>query len=225
MAVTLADVLGDMTVFDNGLQTGSGAQDEARAIRACNIAQHYFEIMAATMPRVLQSTINVATTANVETTTWTSTLLRLDAIWLLDATTSLPTRKLKRIEEIGGHVPSLPWPLQLSLASGVGTPGGYYANQNNFYWLPLPDGTNTLRIYGFVEAPEFVSRSSSFTYPLRVKAAIAAFAVKLLKSSTDDDESSNDSLASAIFGPLLKGMKSFDRSEPHGRYYGEVHDT
>lgn len=225
MPATLADVLSDMVVFDNSLRTGSGEADEARAIRACNMAQHQFELFCASRADVLQSTITTTTTLNTETTAMSSTLLRLDAMWLLDPVTNLPTRKLKKISEVGGHVPSLPWPLSLTMVSGNGVPAGYYANSANFYWLPLPDGTNTLRIYGFIEQSEFASRSSTFNYPLRVKMAIANYAVKLLRAGVDDDESTNDNLTSMIFGPLLKGLGNFDRSEPNGRYYGEYHDT
>lgn len=221
---TLADVLTRMPIFDNSLKTGSGEADEARAIIACNIAKDMFDTMAATKPRVMQSTINVATAAATETTTITATLMRLDALWLLDAS-GVVIRKLKRIEEVGGHIPSLPWPLQLTLASGQGTPAGYYASGSNFYWLPLPDGTNNVRAYGYVSAADFVTRASTFTYPAQSRNAFAAMAVKVLKTSTDDDQTALDALASNIYGPLFKSLKNFDRSEPHGRYYGETHDT
>lgn len=221
----VGDLLALMPMFNNSLRVGNGEQDEARAVLALTTAQHYFETVAATYARVLGSTITVAPSANTETTTYPATLLRLDSIWLLDATTLLPVRRLKRIESSGGHAPSLPWPLQLVVQAGTGMPAAYFANMASFYWLPLPDSAQTLRIYGFVEQPEFVDRLSAFNYPLRTKAALASFAVKILKTSTDDDTAEVDALASAIFGPLLRGLKQFDRSEPHGRTYGEVHDT
>lgn len=214
-----------MPVLDNALKTGSGETDEARAIIACNMAKDVFDTLAACKPRVLQSTVNVSTAASTETTAWTASILRLDAIWLLDPTTSRPTRKLKRIEEVGGHVPSLPWPLQLTLAQGTGTAAGYYANTSNFYWLPLPDGTSSLRVYGYVSAVDFVTRASTFSYPAASRNAFAALAVKLLRTGTEDDQEAINAVASAIFAPLFKSLKGFDRSEPHGRYYGELHDT
>lgn len=222
---TVADLLALMPVFDNKLRVKNGDKDEARAVLALTTAQHYFEVVAATYQRVLGSTITVAPAASTETTTYPTSLLRLDSVWLLDSTTLLPIRRLKRIETSGGHAPSLPWPLQLVVQSSVGSPLGYFANMENFFWLPLPDQAQTIRIYGLLEQAEFVDRESIFHYPLRTKAAIASFAVKILSTSVDDDTQSIDSLAASFFGPLLRGLKSFDRSEPHGRTYGEIHDT
>lgn len=225
---TVVDLLSQLLIFDNSLRVAAGEPDEARAITALSMAQHQMEALATNLPRVLQTTVNVGQTANTESTAWSSmasTLLRLDALWLLSDDTALPIRKMKRIEEVGGHIPSLPWPMQLVFANTVGVPSGYYANTHDFYWLPLPDGTHALRVYGLVEQAEFATRSSTFNYPLRCKMPIAQFAAKLLRVSTDDDDSSLDTLAAAIFKPVLKGLKNFDRSEPHGRTYRDIHTT
>lgn len=222
---TAADLLKIMPVFNNALRVENGDPDEARAIIALTAAQHYFETVAATYQRVLGTQITVSTVVDTETTGYPTTLLRLDAIWLVDATTGRPIRRLKRIEEVGGQAPSLPWPLQLTAASGQGSPEAYFADMSNFYWLPVPDMMQTLRIYGLIEHAEFETRNSPYSYPLRVKSAIAAFAVKILRTSLDDDTATIDSLAATFFGPLMRSLKQFDRSEPHGRFYGEVHDT
>lgn len=222
---TLADVLSLMTIWNQGLRVGNGQADEARAILACTTAQHYFETLCATYPRIFQDTVTAATVANTETTVWNTALLRLDAAWLLDPTTNRPIRRLQRIDDVGGHVPQLPWPLQLTYSAGVGSPSGYYANMRNFYWMPLPADAQTLRLYGLLEQSEFVNRSSAFNYPNRCKAAFAEFAAKLLLNAVGDDTSDSDALAASIYRPLLKQLKKFDRSEPHGRYYTEVHTT
>lgn len=222
---TLADVLSLMPLFNNGLNTGAGGKDEARGILACTTAQHYFETLCATYPRIFQDTVTAATVANTEATAWNTALLRLDAAWLLDVGTGRPIRRLQRIEDVGGHVPQLPWPLQLTFSSGVGAPAGYYANMRNFYWMPLPADVQTLRLYGLLEQSEFVNRNSAFNYPNRCKAAFAEFASKMLINSVGDDTTDADALAAAIYKPLLKQLRKFDRSEPHGRYYTEVHTT
>jgi len=220
-----ADILLDMMVVNNELRTNAGGADEARALRAVNMAQHYFETICASTPRVLQGTANIATVANTETSAWSALLLRLDALWFL-GTNGRPIYKVKRIVEIGGHVPSLPWPLTLSLSGvGSGQVGGYYGNMRDFYWMPLPSGATSLRIYGFFSQPELATRASAFGYPLQCKSALATFATKILKVGVDDDPTNLDDLASTIFKPLLRSLHRFDRSEPEPRYYGDVHTT
>lgn len=221
---TVADLLTLMGALNNELVVSSSGTDEARAILALTAAQHYFETIAASYPRVLQSTTTAVTAASTETTTYSTSLLRLDAIWLLDAN-SRPMYKLKKIFEVGGHVPSLPWPLQVSLAAGPGAPNGYYANMEQFYWLPLPSGVSTLRIYGLLEKTEFALRTDDFNYPKRTKLALAQFANKILQIAVGDGASDLDTLAAELFGPLMRSLKKFDRSEASPRVYNDVHST
>lgn len=226
-ATTIADVFDVMGLLDNELDLASGGDDEDRAILAVKVAQRYFETLAATMPAGTLQTIvdTLTTTASTETTTWPATLKRLDAVWKLDPTSLRPVYRLKRIHEIGGHVPSLPWPLQLSLNTGSGSPAGYYANTTSFYWLPLPDGTHTLRIYGFVTGAVPVDRTSAFAYPDTCLAPFAAFAVRLMAAGVGDESSDLTALAETCFRPLLRGMRKFDRSEAIPRSYAYAHDT
>lgn len=222
---TVADVLSVMEMLDNELETGSGETDEQSAITALQQAQNWFETVCSTYPRVLQDVVNIVTVANTETTQWPSALLRLDAIWLLDANGN-PIRKLDRIEETGGHAPSLPWPLDITtMAGATGTPFGYYGNMANFYWLPTPAGVNSLRIYGLLEKARFVNRTSDFNYPYRCHLPFAAFADRLLQQGADDVSLDLEELANQAFGPLLKQLKKFDRTSPHGRDYTEHHTT
>lgn len=223
---TVADILTFMGVMDNELDVAASGADEARAIQAINMAQHQFEAIASEYPKVGQTAATtVATIANTEQTAFPSTLLRLDAIWYLDPTTSLPVWKLKRITEVGGHVPSLPYPLNLALAVGTGAPSGYYANMADFFWLPLPDGVSTLRIYGLFEAAEYTARANTFTYPARLKGPFAEFATQLLSRALGDTDNAVETLASAIFRPVCIRLKKFDRSEPVPRTYSSVHTT
>lgn len=221
---TVSDLLDVMKLLNNELKVVAAGKDETRAILALSMAQHYFESIAASIPKVLQSTVNVATTANQETTTWTSSLLRLDAMWLLDEN-SRPVRKLEKVDAVGGHVPSLPWPLAVvSFASGG--PFAYYGNMANFYWMGTPESVKSLRIYGFIEQSEFAARTSDFNYPKRTKLALADFAVKVLRIGLDDaGENSLDQLAVQIFTPLLRQLRKPDRSGPEGRHYDTYHST
>lgn len=222
---TVADLLAIMEMLDNELETGAGESDESIAITALSQAQHYFELVAASYPRILQDTVNVATAASTEKTTWQSSLRRLDALWYLDAN-GVPVRKLKRITEMGGHVPSLPWPLQVSMATpGSGAPFGYYGNMKDFYWLPLPDAVYTLRIYGFIKKASFTARANNFLYADEVMHPIAQFANKLLSIGVGDDTIEYDKLSAQLFRPLLRSYRKFDRSEPQGRFYTEAHTT
>lgn len=223
MAGTVADIFDLMEMLDNELETESGGVDAADALIAAIQAQHYLEVLAASMPRVLQSTVDVVTAASTETTTWTSSILRLDALWLLDSN-SRPIRKMTRIDEVGGHVPNLPWPVQVSEV-GTGAPGAYYGNMANFYWLPTPDGVHSLRVYGFIEQSRFASRSSAVSYPYRLHLPMAQFAVKLLALGVSDDTIDLDGLAAQVYTPALRQLRKFDRSGPHGRHYTEHHTT
>ena len=222
---TVANVLSVCELLDNELETASGEPDEARAITALVQAQHYFETLAATYPDVLQDTTTVTTTAATEATTWATTLLRLDALWYLDSNSN-PIRQLKRISEIGGHVPSLPWPMQVTLSAiGSGAPYGYYGNMSDFFWLPKPDATHTLRIYGLVEKDRFTVRTNDFNYHYRLHLPFAQFAVKLLSIGVADDTMELDKLAGQLFTPVLRQLNNSDRSEPHSRHYTEFHTT
>lgn len=223
MAGTVADLLGDMQVLNNELRTGAGEVDEVRAVRALSMAQHFFEAHAATRGRVLGSTINVAQSAQTETTPWPSSLLRLDAVWLLDAN-GRAIRSLDNIDHIGEHVPSLPWEITLS-DSAIGVAGGYVADMESFWWFPLPSGATSIRLYGLIEQPEFATRNSTFGRPLRCKLPLASLAVKLMRMSVDDDTTTVDSWVAATLAPLWKGLQGFDRTGAHARVYTQVHDA
>lgn len=218
-------VLDYMNVFDNELDLTDGGSDEDRAITALAMAQDYFESVAAALPRVLQSTVNVSQVANTETSTWPSTLLRLDAVWFLDSATSRPVYKLKRITEVGGHVPALPWPLQVTVTPGTGAGRGYYANMNKMYWLPLPSGADSMRIYGMLSQTKISIRSGTFPYPDRVAPMLANFACRMLAVGVGDATADLDKLAATMFTPLLRAMRKFDRSEPMPKEYTDVHAT
>lgn len=221
---TWADVLTYMEMLNNELEAGSGEDDEVSALIACVAAQHQFEAIAASLPRTLGTVVNTTTTTtNTETTTWPTALLRLDGIFVLDSSGKV-VRKIERMQEVGSHAPSMPWPLNLVSPAG-GTPSGYFTDMANFYWLPLPDASYTLRIHGLFEATEPATRASSFIYPKRCKLAMAQMAVFLMKFGVDDTKGDLDKLGERIFRPLLRGLRKYDRSGPVDKHYDSVHTT
>lgn len=222
---SVSDLLDLMALVDNELQVGEDGRQETRAILALREAQHYFETLAAVYPDILQDTITVGATANTETTDWATGLLRIDGMQYLDAN-GVPVGQMYRIDEVGGHVPSLPLPIQLLYAPTIGgAPFAYYGNGRDFYWLPQPDTAYSFRIYGLLEADEFTDRDDDFDYPKRTRLAFATFAAKLLQVSTDDDPTDMDELARQVFTPLIKQLRTFDRSAPRSRHYTEFHTT
>lgn len=225
---TVANLLSLCKLLNNELKVASGEPDETRMILALNEGQRYLELLAAQYPRALQQVTTVATVANTETTAKPATLLRLDSIWLLDSN-SRAVRKLERIDEVGGHVPDLPWPFLLSpdavSLQATGAPIGYYASWDQFYWLPRPDGVHTARIYGLLEKDDWTIRTDDVNYPKRARLAIASFAVKLHRLGVDDDVKDLDTLAAQTFVPLLRTLSNLDRSGPQGRAYTEFHTT
>lgn len=225
MAGTVADIFTLMEMLDQELETGSGEIDEVSALNAVIQAQYYFETVAATYPKALQDTLNISTVQGVETTTWPSALLRLDALWMLD-TNGLPIQKVEIIEEAGGHVPNLPWPVDI-LTVGVtpGTPYAAYVNMNNLYWLPMPDSVRNLRVYGLLRKARFVDRTSAVNYEYGLHLPLAQFAVKVLQMGADDVSADLNAFAGQVYTPTLKMLRNFNRTGPKSRRYTEFHTT
>ena len=224
MAGTWADVLDMMEVLNNELETGSGEDHEGQALLACKMALYQFENIARTLPKVLGTVTNsTTTTANTETTTWPTALLRLDKMQLLDANGKV-VRTITRLQEVGSHAPSLPWPLNL-VSAGSGAPAGYFVDMANFYWMPLPDAAHSIRLYGLFAATVPSARSTSYPYHDHSKIAMAQFAVFLMKYGVDDAKADLDALGAKLFTPLLKGLRKFDRSGSMDRHYDYVHST
>lgn len=227
MANTVLELLLDMKMLDNGLEINladATGRQEAAAIRALTSSQHTFENIIATRPRTLETEITtVSTTALGEKTVWPTNLLRIDEIWLLDSA-GKQLRRLYNIDEPGGHAPSYPWPISV-FPGPTGAPYAYYANQQNFYWLNLPDAIYNFRIFGLIEQAEFTARANAFNYPARTRLAVAEFAIRLMKTGLDDDTDELDKSAQRIFAPVLKSLRNFIFSGPKGRTYTQPHFT
>lgn len=223
--MTGADLLTRMQVIANELEIASGGDDETKCLAALDMAQDYFEDVAASMPRIGQTKTTVTTAADTETTSLPSGLLRLDSVWYIDATTSRPAWEVLPITDTGGHRPQSPWPFNLVMTPGTGAPRRYAYDSENFYWLPEPDAVYTLRVQGLFSKTALTSRSTTFGWPDSVSVPIAAFAVRLLETSIDDPSDDVSALAEEAFVPVLRRLRKLQRQAPMGRHYTHMHVT
>jgi hypothetical protein len=221
-------ILDLMEVLDNELQNQAAEVDVARSLIALNAAQDYFESIAALQPDFMGDTIGtVTTTANVEATAFPTGLLRLDKLQYIDTTSSpnLPTYYLEKRDETGGHIRSRSWPLTLAQPSlGTGAPRAYWEDGRNIYWSPLPNGTYTIRWYGF-SAASAITAGGTFAYPDIAMLPFASFACRLMKIGVGDDGGDVDALAQATFGPVVKSLAGHNRDEAPGYQYRYAHIT
>lgn len=223
--MTAADLLTRMQILDNELEIAAAGDDETRALAALDMAQDYFESVAASMPIIGQTKSDVVTVANTETTAWPATLLRVDSVWYVDPATSRPAWELKLLDGPGDHIGSSPFPLNLVTTTGTGKPYGYSYDSEYFYWSPLPDAAHTLRVYGLVSKTNLTTRAVTFGWPDGVSVPIAAFACRLLEMGIDDPADELQALAEEAFVPVLRRMRKANRQEPRGRHYTRTHYT
>lgn len=215
-------LLDRMELLNQELQLQAGEADVTRGLLALNVAQDYFESLAAQRAKILGSaTGTVATTANTETTAFPTGVLRIDRLQTLNAS-SRPAVELRRLSRAGGHAVSAPWPQ--SAFTGTGTPSAYWTNGTSIYWSPLPSGTTTVRWYGFQAAAD-ITAAGTFAYPDVVALPLASYATQLIKSGLDDDVTVLAGLANSTFTAALDAMEHFNRDGASGLEYTERHDT
>src|SRR3990167_36995 len=119
--MTGQDILDRMELLNQELQLQSGEVDVTRGLLAINVAQDYFEGLAAARKGILgSSTGTITTPASTEPTASPAGVLRIDRLQLLNATTSRPEGKLQRLHRTGGHVMGGLWPLNLISSSTTG---------------------------------------------------------------------------------------------------------
>lgn len=219
---SLLDLCEDL---DRELQLQSGEADVARGLRALNAAQDYLEGLLAQHPDVFGGqTANVSTANNTESSAFPAGFLRIDRLQYLDASTSRPAWDLEPIKRVGGHAWSRAWPLYIVTTTSGGKPRGYWTNGTNIYWDPLPDGTHTVRCYGFKTASDLTA-GGTFAYPDLCMLALATFAVKVLRIGVDDPTPDYTALANDLFTPLLATLANFNRDGAAPLQYRYGHDT
>lgn len=223
--MTIADVLTKMGVLDNELDTSVGGADETRALAALDMAQDAFEAVIAGVPEILGTVSTLSTTANQENTTWPAALMRVDALWLVNAQTGLPAWELQEIQDVGGQSAGSPlWPTTL-VSANPGQPWGYFTNRANFYWAPVPDTVYTVRVYGYYEKTAITSRSLTFELPNQVASPMASFAVRMMSIGVGDSEEDTRRLANELYTPVIKMLQSPSVQRPQSRVYSRMHTT
>lgn len=220
---TLLDM---MELLNQELQNQPAEANVTRSLLALNVAQDYFESLAAARGKIFGSSSGeLVALANTETTAFPSNLLRLDRLQLLDSTTGLPVGDLDKFNRAGGPGGSnrYPWWASTSTAT-TGLPKGYWSDGSCVYWAPIPSETRTIRYYGFVAAPD-ITAARTFAYRDICALPIASFATKLVKAGVDDSATDVTALAQETFSKTLDALSRVNRDGPVTLEYSEVHTT
>ena len=222
--MTGQDLLDRMELLNQELQLQSGEADVTRGLLALNVAQDFFEVLAARIPKVFgSSTGTVNTSGGTETTPFPTGVLRIDRLQLLGAN-SRPKAELRPLRRAGGHAFATYWPLNLVSTSSTGEPRAYWTNGTSIYWDPLPSGTATVRWYGFSAAAN-ITAVGTFAYPDILALPLSAFAARLIKTGLDDDSEALMQVATETFNPILDVLGNFNRDGAVGLEYTEHHDS
>jgi hypothetical protein len=222
--MTGQSLLDRMELLNQELQLQSGETDVTRGLVALNVAQDFFETLAASRGKILSGSVGTfTTTSGQETTTFPSGVLRIDRLQALNSS-SLPVRELVPLRRAGGHAGHTVWPLNYLIGQGTGAPTHYWTNGTNIYWSPRPSAQETIRYYGFAAASD-ITAGGTFAYPDIVALPLAAFAVQLFKMGLDDDTESIMAFAATTFNPVLDAMSAFNRDGAVGLEYTQTHNA
>ena len=215
-------VLDRMEILHPELQLQTGEADVAKGLIAANMAQDYMEAVFALHPGLFGDTVGtVSTTANTETTTFPTGVLRLDKVQRLDSNSRV-VATLDSIHEAGGHAPSSDWIANATLATAA--PTAYWTNGRAFYWDPIPDAVYTIRWTGLQQQTD-ITASGTFLYPDICLSPLAALAVKIVRTGLDDDATQVGNLAAELFEPVVAALAKFRREQPRAMSYRYRHST
>lgn len=219
------DLLDRLQILHPESQVQSGEADVANSLVVLNDAQDLFEMVVAQYPGFLGGTTGtVTTTADTESTAFPSGVVRIDGLDYIDPNTSRPAWPLVPIQRRGGHAYHNFWPFNLITTQTSGKPRGFWTNGASIFWDPLPDGTHTVRWYGFQSADD-ITVSGTFAYPDAVMLPLASLAVRIIRTGIDDPVQDFTALAEDIFRPLITTLTRFNRSEPAQGVYAFKHTT
>jgi hypothetical protein len=225
--MTIQTLFDRMSLYDNQLSLIVGGDDVTRALTAINLVQDWWEMRAALRGGACQTADTFTTTANTETTTWPTNLMRLDSLFRLDAN-GYQVAEMHPIQRDGGHRPGLSWLARISAGvASVGAPGGFYAKGQAglIYWAPTPDAVYTMRGYGLWAADDYTAAANTFAYPDAVALGIVPFAVKLFRTGLDRDLGPTHQAANAAFDDALDLFENQVDMGADSRVYTEFHDT
>lgn len=226
--LTIADVLDIMEILDNELEVQAGEADEGRAITALNMALMQFDTIASMNPGIEQQTGGFSCRASGEFTTWPLNLLRLDALWRLDAATGDQVYELENLQHAGGHTYTnvSNWLLALSVAGPLtGAPIAFAASGRRFYWAPKPDAIYPFRAYGYFRSPRARLRTNGWYHGDELMLPAATMAVRMMSLGVGDDDHDLQTLAGQVYSPLVRSLRKAVRLGPTGRVYTQWHTT
>lgn len=224
--MTGQNLLDMMELVNQELQLQSGEADVVRGLIALNVAQDYFESIAATRPGFKGDTAGAVTaSAAIETTAFPTSVLRIDKLQMQDDSGAI----MYDLDEIpdnytGGHRASRSWPYHLFASTLTGRPIAYWTQGTNIYWDPLPDATYTVRWYGFQTASN-ITAGGTFAYPDVVAFPIASFATQLMNIGVGDDPGAHQALAMQTFAPVIQTLSNPTRQSPPAYYYHYRYNT
>ena len=217
---TCQTILDMMEMLDRELEVQVGEADAAVGVKAVNAAVDYMESVVALHPQVFGSSIGTVTTAaDTESTTFPSTLMRLDRLQFIDPTTSRPIWDLEPIGETGGHTYSAEL---IPTTTQTGRPVRYWTDGTKIYWDPEPNDTHTVRWYGYAVHAD-LSASTTITYPDIVLLPLASFATRIMGMGKGDVVNDIQSLAVETFDPIVMTLSRFNRDKAPGYSYKYVH--
>jgi len=209
---TLQTVFDYVEVINRDLNLQTSEKDVVKGIVAFNMTKDHLDALLAQHPGLLGDVVGTVTTsASTETTTFPSGVLRIDRLRFIDASTSLPTYTLDPDYEDGSANSYYP-PIFASSTSATGRPVGYSTDGTNIRWIPLPDGTHTIRYYGYASKADLTGAGDTVPYPDIARPYLATFMSLLMTLGTDDATQDYQSLAFQTFSPLIETLSNFQRT-------------
>ena len=201
----LDEVLANLNAF------GTDTITRQRATRALNDAQDFFESMLAAERDILGSVDDsIAQTVGQEYTALPSRTKRIDSVWVLNSSTSLPQYELEPKRKAGGHREDRAWPLFDISTDTTGKPSQYWwaRGSDRLYWDRQPDTTNGIRVVGFFGAADMTitGTDSTFAYGDELIRPFAAVAAELFRFRRRDKWEEMRKFAEGFFRPVVEHM-------------------
>ena len=196
------DVLSNLDI------SGSAGNNQDRGARALNYTQDLMESVIARFPDLLATVDDTtAQTVGQEYSALPTGTKRVDALWFLDATDSLPRYEITAVRKPSGHRAERGWPIFDVSSTGTGRPEEYWwaHGEAQVYWDRQPDTTNGIRVVGFVVADDMtiVGTDSTFAYGDELIMPFACVAAEVFKFRQGDDWQDLHKFATQYFTPVI----------------------
>lgn len=208
--MTGQSLLDTMELCNQELQLQPTESDVTRGLLALNVAQDYFETLAAVRKIKGGQTTEIATVANTETTAFPTGYLRIDGIQRLSGTGGYVVEDLDRLQRVGGHAGGRSSQWIFSAASSTGTPSSYWTQGTSIYWAPKPNAVAYFRVYGFQRAVDLTA-AGTFTYDDCVALPLASFATRLMAVGVGDPVGDVMAIAQETLKATLDALEEFNR--------------